>query len=796
MRIQHRLLTTTSLILFAHGVGLAQEVSQQPPVADERPTMTDESLIIVTARRREESLQEVPLTVTAVSSRLMAETNANDGLALSALTPGFTFETLGTSQQAKPVIRGVTTNALSPSAQLNSSFIDGAFVSGTPAPAPFIDLQRVEVLKGPQSTAFGRSTFTGAINYVTRDPSATPEVIVEALSATEGTYEFSGLVSGPVAGEALTGYIAGAFLASDGNDEWRNSDGTKLGDRKTKFFASKLLFRPGGSFEARVRYSYLEFDEGPDTVIFAGNAVSEAGGFGANQRTTAYTTPSGRLNFYPTGTIGGSTQRYVRDFSQIPNPGTKIKKHRVHAEITADILGHTLSAYGAYGKEDTLSWPGDQDNRRCRAQSGFGGTGFCAASAQDYEDIQFEARLNSADENAFRYMVGFYYIDLDATNFSFQPNTGTYFLPQPREQIESYAPFASIEYDFTSRLTVGFEARYNFDNQVFTPYTQCLNLGFSNGCANRPEAFTGVPSAAATGVPTASDFKAFLYRVTADYKFSDDVLAYAIVSRGNQPGRINTNINPDGPLGQFALQEEGKLTNYEIGLKSNLFDRRLMFNLALYNMDIDGYPQRITVEDPAFPGTAIAIFADRGKVRVRGVELESSYSPNDYLNVRGSLAYTDATFRDFCSNNLFLLTGVDDTAATTSDECAFVNGNKLEAQPTWDASLTARLSVPTGDRSGLFIQPEFYYQSSKYASEMNLAKTPDMTLFNLRMGYQIDNVMFELFGTNLTNERSPVRISRLTAFDLANDPGGSRQTVAFVPRQDRRFGARIRYTLN
>ncbi len=118
----------------------------------------------MTARKRDELAQQVPLTVSVLTRRLLDQAQVRDGFDLAALTPGFTYESVGSFANAKPVIRGLTTASTVPSQQKSSAFIDGLFVGGTTSPPPFIDLQRVEVLKGPQSAALGRATFAGAVN--------------------------------------------------------------------------------------------------------------------------------------------------------------------------------------------------------------------------------------------------------------------------------------------------------------------------------------------------------------------------------------------------------------------------------------------------------------------------------------------------------------------------------------------------------------------------------------------------------------------------------------------------------
>ena len=189
----------TVLAIIASPCGLAQQ-----PEADV-PDVLEE--ITVTARKREESLQEVPLTITAFSGKAMEKLGIANVFDLAALTPGLTYENTGWRNGDKATIRGLTVPGQLPSQQKTSVFVDGIYVAGAYSSQSLANLERVEVLKGPQSAFFGRSTFAGAINYVTKDPTdvLTGKLMVSAASL--GQSEASATVGGPVYGDALLGQL-------------------------------------------------------------------------------------------------------------------------------------------------------------------------------------------------------------------------------------------------------------------------------------------------------------------------------------------------------------------------------------------------------------------------------------------------------------------------------------------------------------------------------------------------------------------------------------------------------------
>ena len=793
--------------------------------------------IVVTARKRSERLQDVPLTVSVVTSATLEAAQIRDGFGLAQQTAGFTYESTGVQANNKPVIRGVTTNSTTPDQQKNSSFIDGLYIAGSTTPPPFLDIERVEILKGPQSTAFGRATFSGAINYVTKDPGDRLSGRIEASAAGLGEYEAGALIGGPLIGDKLKGQITGYYRSFDGNDEWRNSDGRKLGTEETTYASAKLIADPSESIRLELRYAYLQLKNGPNPFLYLDPGASSAANPG--QRNTRFTRPDGTFTFYPTGKLPFSTRPYNEDFSTVLNPGTTIDKHRFSGELTIDAFNdHTISVTAGYNTDDTKDASGDPTNRRCY-QAGSSTNSLltisCAETNQKYRDWQVDAKIASSSANPLQYLLGLYLLNYKQDYVITQPVTGATFSTLPAERIHNFSVYGSASYTFAKVFRLGAELRYNIDD---TKYIGSGSCGLPTNGQVRPRgtpctaSFRGSATPVAIGDPYtgqvfATDvakrtFERALYRFTADLKVTPNLLIYAVASKGNQPGRFNVGLPP--AFDNFRVVEEEILKNYEIGIKSTFLGGRGTLNIAAYTMDWDNQTFRRTLQllflangsvteyDPSTPVPAGATTAvgtaviNAGKTRIRGIEGELSLRPFQGLDISSTVAYTDARYVSFCSEPFYQLTGIE---SVPGGRCRNIDGNRLEAQPAVTASFGAGYSTPIGDGGwSAFTRGDYFYQGRKYESEMNLAYLAPTNIVNARIGVRRGGLSIEAFVNNLTNERTPSRANRLTDGSIPTVAVGSvistpvtpalvglsnQNSIAYTPRRSRQFGVRTSF---
>jgi iron complex outermembrane receptor protein len=810
-------LAAAALALTAAPAGLAQT-----PSAAQAETREE---TIVTARKREERLQDVPLTISVLTESTLRDAGVRSALDLAVIAPGLTYELTGGRTNAKPVIRGITVASTSSNQQKNSSYIDGVYINASVVPPPFIEVARVEVLKGPQATAFGRSTFAGAINYVTVEPGEEWKARAELLAASQGEYELSAIAGGPIALDGrLRGQIAAYGRTYDGNDDWVSTAGVKLGWEKTEYLAGTLMFEPTDAFSIKVRASREEADDGPTPVRYI-DPSQRNGVFPVTLASARGTAPAGtRFNqFYPVGEISGSTRPYVRDFSQIPEPGARVERERLSAVLNWDVAGHTITLQAATNSENARLWQPDIVGRLCWVP-GTAGRPSCALEVQGFEDTQYEARIASAGDGPFSYLLGYSYIDISNRSFFSQPLTGALFFSNSifNQDVTNGSPFASASLRIGEKLTLGAEVRQSSDEVTSLNYTSCTfpatSAVFGSNCAIAGVAvanpFTGQPLR--TPQTRSETFERTLYRGTIDYKFTDDWMAYGVVSRGNQPGGFNLGaIVPDN----LRVVEEELLDNYELGLKGALFDGGLVFSAAVFHMDWSNQTFRRSVQILALPdGSSIVLqpgapippgsnqltstyVVNQGSSTVEGVEAEAAARLGD-LSLRGTVAYTKAELENFCSEFLFQLTLVESSPGSA---CRNVDGNLLEAQPEWTWSASADYRRPLGGGPwAWFARGDHAFTGRKFDSEMNLAFTPAANITNLRTGFENDFFRIELFGANITDDDTPVRLARLTDESLpttapGTTPAGaavtvagiSRQSIAIAPRKERQVGVRI-----
>lgn len=798
--------------------------AQAPPPPATGAENSDE--IIVTARKREERLQDVPLTISVISEDAIRDAGIRSALDLAVIAPGLTYELTAGRTNAKPVIRGVTIASTSTNQQKNSSFIDGVYLNGSATPPPFIEVARVEVLKGPQATAFGRSTFSGAINYVMREPTDEMKVSAEFSAATQSEVELGAVIGGPLALDGrLRGQIAAYARSWDGNDDWVSTTGTKLGWEKTEYIAGTLVFEPIDTLKFKLRAQAETADDGPSAVRYVSPAQRN-GVFDVTLLTARGAAPAGTRfqQFFPVGEISASTRPYVLDFSRITEPGARVERERVRAEMEWDVLDHTLTVVASDANEQAAIWQTDITNRLCWIP-GTTGRPSCAREAQSFDDQQYEVRVASNADGPFSYLLGYSALELSNRSFFGQPVTGALFFSNSifNQDVINSAWFGAASLKLTDSLTLGGEIRFNRDKVTSLNYSSCTFPASSVtpgancviGGVTIANPFTGTPIARPE--TRSRTFERTLYRATADYKFSDDFMGYLVISRGNQPGGFN--LGPTVPAALRVVEEE-LLDNYEIGFKGAAFDGRLNFNAAYFFMDWqnqtfrrsvqivnlpDGSSRLLVPGEVLPPGAtqATATYTvNEGTSEVQGVEAEANWRATDNLNIRGTLAYTDATLQSFCSEFYFQLTQIESRPGA---QCRSVAGNTLEAQPEWAWSLGAdyRRAFERGPWSW-FARGDYSFTGKKFDSEMNLAWTPPANIANLRVGIDNDILRMEVFATNVTDEDAPVRLARLTDESLGTTAPGvtptgaavtvasiSRQSVALAPRKERQIGVRI-----
>lgn len=753
--------------------------------------------IVVTARKREESIMDVPLSVTALSVEKLTAAGLDNIVDLANITPGLDFEAFNTlqgRQDSTPFIRGITVDAALPNplAQPVGVFIDGIFVSGGTKAIGLDDIARVEVVRGPQSATYGRSTFAGAINYVTADPSEDFAARVAATMATRDEYELLGSIEGPLAGDVLSGRLSGRYNFNGGHFENTANPGEELGEEQTYSIGGILLFEPSDKWRTKIRTYYSKIDDGPAAVALIGGEFNNfgpspapgdpTGGVnGGDESIFAGTLPSRPdrpLGLNTTdadiaiirGALEAGNFIPMRDDTLTNHFGLEIDTFRASIDSTYDFGNATLTGIAGYNYESSVNII---DNDQTTDQ------GFGVVNPREFEDISLELRLEGNGFNDKLYWaLGANYYDArfdnnfafvtyeDATpdNFNFadtNPAVGARITAETgisRDNVQNYGFSGQFAYDLTDRITISYEGRYNVDD-----IEDIGNLITDGAAADNPN----LTSNEDTAEVLQSTFKNYLQRATIDYSLTENSLLYFTYSEGNLPGGFNatfaalTQEQVDFITENFGEVsdsfDEESLRNFEVGYKGSAFDNRLNFAVSGFMMDRNDEVVTTTVQAPDGEGGLISttVTFNGQSTRVLGVEAEADWAVSEALVLNGTFAYIDSEVDDFPEG---AIAGGDlvDVLGLTADPI----GQKAPRFAKVRASFSAAYENPDtvslfGGEWNTYGRADYFHTGSRFLTLLNVGETPGSNVVNLRLGLRSDSTTIEFFVTNLTNEDAP-----------------------------------------
>lgn len=596
------------LALCWSGQAMAQDGAEEPE-QDTQPSRT-QSLndIVVTAQKREQRLQDVPVSITAVSGETLENLKITDLRSVQSYVPNMAVLNSGVN----PVvfIRGFGSGPNNVAFdQEVSVYLDGIYGGrGAQFSAPFFDLERMEVLRGPQGALFGRNTAAGAISLVSARPTNTFEGRVTAGYDFEREgFDVTGVVSGPIT-DTLGVRIAGKVVRQDGyiRNLFNNRDEPLLRDTLARI---TLRWEPTSDIDIVLKNEYGKHRlEGGVTV--SGSLTQDVydGDFGDERYISSNYAGAGR------------------------EEGSGIETWNTSLNADFGIGDHTLTLVGGYSQFDTERFTAyDEIAPDGSVPPNNGNAKFGNGFPEDFEQWSIEARIASPLGQLFEYVVGVYYDQSDyhlhqdtfyRDVFALTGHQSTDFY----QDSEAWSVFGQGTVNFSDALRLIAGLRYSNveKSAMFTQYTV-------SGSALNPIG------------PDRSDSLSENYfdpSGTLQYDVSDDVMLYATIARGSKSGGFvsNTyNVSADG----FQFAEE-RSTNYEIGLKSTLANGLATVNLAAFRMDFTDLQQ--SAYDP---DRRTFFTRNAAKARSEGVELEVQVLPTDELSLSASVAYLDARFVDY-----------------------------------------------------------------------------------------------------------------------------------------------------
>jgi len=795
-------LTKTNLLLKTSAVAL---IACSMASANAFAQINDE--IIVTARKSESSLQDTPLAITALGNAEIEDAAFENIIEVSKAAPGLFIESInGTNARVdtSPRFRGITFDSSSPLQRTASIFIDGTLVTGEVNALTNQEIERIEIIKGPQSALFGRNTFSGAINYVTKAPSNEFGGEISLLAATRNEFRGSASIEGPILGDTLTGRLTGSYDFDGGHYSNIAEPSQDMGEETTWAVSAVTEFKPNDNFRMRLRGSYARDRDGPAAIaLTAGFAQHNFGGFplpGGGTTETAFrgtivtpgpddigTSATPAEYDRAVAATGGNATFLGFTFDDLDQGGLIRDTFRVSLDTTYD-FGNDLqfNLLGSYSDDEFFVF------------TDFDATptyGFNTSGGRAVEDFSVEARLSGSFGDRLDWSVGGNYLDIDimGTGGFFDGLLGFWFpgvFADPSSTgAKTYGVFGTLDYEISEVITLILEGRYQSDE---------------------------ISDASLPGVSPGT-FEKFLPRVLLQFEPSDATTFYANYSVGNLPGGFNPEVGELDAvqLAELAVENPGvtttfkeeKLENFELGWKQSLLDGQAAFNLAAFYMKrsdqiFSGF-QLVTDTNPA-PGSTnpfrTVAFTDNGATTdIKGIELDGTWNMSDHMTLQGSVAWIDAKIDSFPEG-----TNAGDFTAVFGPE-ANVQGQQAPRFPPWSGSLSGTYERPIegslfgSSDASWYTRGDVFYTGEFFDENTNLAENPSAVDVNLRTGIRRDNIRFEVFVTNLFEEDAPTGANNIADTSAAVRFGSgffdfSQESVHAVLRDKRQFGARVDVT--
>lgn len=669
-------------------------------------TMLEE--ITVTAQRREQSLRDVPISVTAFNADLITRANFQSVDDYFSVTPNVSFTSSGSRDRKDLSIRGVT-NQLSTDNNIRPNtfgfYIDEFNVAAGTANPQVVDIERIEILRGPQGTYFGRNAVGGAINITTKQPHQEFELEGSIAYESFDTIDTHAIINVPVVSDKLALRVVGRYAESDGNIKNINPIGGG-NDSTYKYGKAILRFTPNERLTIDLTGAYTDevvgMREGVPSGVLA--PFSRNLYFGGDPNAVA--DPDG-VGFWPR-----NTNRV--NFNRKQSVGTEFYYLTGRIRYEADSFAIT-SITGYIDSKGFLEGDIDGSSKDL----------FYETKPIKRDSLSQELRVQSLSEGPFEWTIGAMAArdrgNTDQVTWAGADNpfslpegfavTSTY----SDGKSESYAVFGEGVWHANERLSVTLGARYTHEKQDVMQYNT------SNGEINNK-------------VDDSASFNDFSPRLSVNYVFSDELNGYATISRGFKAGGVQ--INPN--LEDTSYDPE-TLINYEVGLKGEFFDRRLRVNAAAFYMDWKDLQTEFAfgVVDENNVITFVSGIENAASARSYGLELEAQALITPELVIGGGVGYLNSKFKDY-------------EDAFVENQIVDLSGERMPNAPKWTLNASAEYTTQIfNDLSG-FIRAEWFYRSGIVASKSGLIFTgfpwqvPSYNSTNLRVG--VEGETFSLVG--------------------------------------------------
>jgi outer membrane receptor protein involved in Fe transport len=750
-----------------------------------RPAVTQEAMleeIIVTARKREESVQDIPIAVSAFTADDIRELGLQSVDDLALYTPGFSFQSgFGRSpSQDRPAVRGQTTiiNGIA-GVKAVSTFVDGMYVGGNVSAVDLANIERVEIIKGPQSAQYGRGTYAGAINYVTRRPTDEFEAEVSVTGAQHETSRLTAWASGPLVADRAYYRISAGF-DSYGGEHVNTVTGDEVDDQQTTNFAAKLFLTPSENFEATFSLAYQEVDDGHPALALQGrehNNCCFRGPPSNSPDISGVTGPRAREYYIGEAQRNLPVALLTEELDSVGGAGNRLDRLSmsliVHYDLNNDWRLSSLTGNiddeaeafldGTYGGYDFgVAWVNGYPPflRPSLGPLFCLRIGFCGNFQRmlRYEQTDFsqELRLSSPADRAFRATIGLYYYKgkrhelMDSKVHTKQSESLGYGLVAgtvrpnstfDNNDVTNTAVFGGVEWDINEKWAATLEGRWATDDAQVRIYDtndmNQLNNDFED------------------------EFDSFNPRVTLSYRPNEATNLYLNVSKGSKPGTFNNQV-PTGPDGQpdesFRAVDEEEAWNYEAGYKGRLLEGRMVLNVAAYRTEVTD--QQLTTVIETATGSSASLIDNVGETSINGLEVELQTLVSEQLSVNVGYAWTNAEITNYINTDQADINGANGSLADLQ-RLGSAAGQKVPRIPEHAASVVAIYDGATmASGFSWFWVGDVTYEGSRFSQIHNLIETGAMTRVGLRVGVRRDSLEIAVWGRNLFDDDAPRDILR------------------------------------
>lgn len=806
-----------SLAALGTAPAFAQDAAAAPQAGAEETA--DPNEIIVTAQFREQNLQDTPLAITAVTAAMIEAKSQTNLAQVADGAPNVSIRPQGASfgPSVTASIRGVGQNDFNPAFEPGVGiYIDDVYYPQlTGAIFDLLDVERVEILRGPQGTLTGRNSAGGAIKFYSKKPNGDGSGFVEASYGSRNKISLRAAADFKIA-ENLDMRISGVFKDQEGyvdridygcrfpasgipstNAGGGNCVLSKLGGVGYQAIRGIVRWEPSDTIELTVSGDYVKDERtiagevllntgavpAPNTAV---NGVTLSNAFICGKFCNYSTTGQPAITWQPALFIPG-----VGFIDPLGAAGTKLAATSgtdrsdyngwgVSANLKIDLSDTIqLTSITGYREFDTEFYT---DDDLTPINTNFG------RNFLTNESFSQELRLNFAPTEAINVTVGGYYFEQDSLYDSFQDIRYVSVFPLQFRQpdpthAEAKAVFANVGWEITDALTLNAGARYTDEKKAQTYFRFNLDgtinrfvdpLGAANG-AGTPGALTG----------NTANYSAdrLDYRVALDYRLSDELLVYASVATGFKGGGSNPRPFNANQLIPFNPE---KVTAYEVGFKSDFLDRRVRLNGTAFFNDYTALQIPVLACGVPTPTSPCAARLNAGDAEVKGVELELTARPVDGLLIDAALSYLDQKLIASSLDPNATFTGVPISSGVVGINPAGVKPGDPPAVPKWKFNAGAQYEIDLGGSGSVTPRVDVAYQAKQYTGPSVIAGIrtlnfiPSFTTVNARLTWQNEDedLSISLEVTNLTDE-----YYYLSRFNLLGAGAGFDKALPAAPRE-------------